>query len=243
MPFANAAACIRGLSAGNEPPSRRHAVAGRWDRRSASPRWAATYARRRSSTTSGRCAAEPDDSKYDRGAQIARRVCRDDPSRASVARASSRPQPSTRPGCPASRPNALGPARPARTAVARGLERAFTGYLAIDRTHVPDDTPLFHQVLQSFDAADARRQQRLDLAFPAWKTKVTARPMFGLRRCRPIPAPGDWQDLDKLAYQVKKGYFARGSWRPWAVPCPAHWRSSSTPSLPRRAAFSVIPGG
>ena len=33
----------------------------------------------------------------------------------------------------------------------RAAWTAFTGYLAIDRAAVPDDTPLFHQVSQSYD--------------------------------------------------------------------------------------------
>ena len=39
----------------------------------------------------------------------------------------------------------------------RAAWSAFTGYLAIDRATVPDQTPLFHQVLQILRAADARR--------------------------------------------------------------------------------------
>ena len=34
---------------------------------------------------------------------------------------------------------------------ARAAWSAFTGYLAIDRAAVPDDSPLFHQVLQNYD--------------------------------------------------------------------------------------------
>ena len=42
---------------------------------------------------------------------------------------------------------------------------AFTGYVAIDRGAVPDDTPLFHQVLQSFEPPMHDGNNVLVLAF------------------------------------------------------------------------------
>jgi phytoene dehydrogenase-like protein len=80
---------------------------------------------------------------------------------------------------------------------------AFTGYLAIDRDAVPDDTPLFHQVLQSYDRPLHEGNNALISLSPV------ADPGYGppLERVATLSThtdPRGWAGLDREAHRVRK---------------------------------------
>jgi C-3',4' desaturase CrtD len=86
---------------------------------------------------------------------------------------------------------------------------AFTGYLAIDRAAVPDDSPLFHQVLQSYDLPPHDGNNVLvSLSSPG-------DPGYGPDDVRVATLsthtrPGTWAGLDAVAYaSLKADYRTR----------------------------------
>jgi C-3',4' desaturase CrtD len=88
----------------------------------------------------------------------------------------------------------------------RAVWSAFTGYLAIDRTAVPDDTPLFHQVLQSYEPPTHDGNNVLVSLSPVEDTgygPTTVRVATMSTHTR----PADWQILDAAAYRQKKVTF------------------------------------
>ncbi|MEJ7638273.1 MAG: hypothetical protein WKF75_09935 [Singulisphaera sp.] len=91
----------------------------------------------------------------------------------------------------------------------RAVWSAFTGYLAIDRRAVPDDSPLFHQVLQDYHRPFHDGNNVLVSLSPPDD------PGYGPPDARVITmsthtAPGDWDGLDPSAYSARKAdYQAR----------------------------------
>jgi phytoene dehydrogenase-like protein len=88
----------------------------------------------------------------------------------------------------------------------RAAWSAFTGYLAIDRSSVPDEGPLFHQVLQDYDRPiHDGNNVLISLSNPGDEgygpDEVRVATMSTHTR------PGDWQGLDRAAYESKKAGF------------------------------------
>jgi phytoene dehydrogenase-like protein len=80
---------------------------------------------------------------------------------------------------------------------------AFTGYLAIDRAAVPDDGPLFHQVLRAYDGPFHDGNNVLVSLSPPGD------PGYGPDDVRVATLsthtrPGDWLGLDRTTHQAKK---------------------------------------
>ena len=143
-----------GLPAGDEPAPRGHAGAGRGDRRAASPRLGGdlrTGDEGRSRRAERRGAGCSRSSTRRRHRLLARQVAFNLPLDLAAALLGR------------SLEGRLG----RRERRSRAAWSAFTGYLAIRRDAVPDDAPLFHQVLAGLRPADPRRQQRPDLALAA----------------------------------------------------------------------------
>ncbi len=89
----------------------------------------------------------------------------------------------------------------------RAVWSAFTGYLAIDRAAVPDDSPLFHQVLQDYDRPIHDGNNVLISLSPLED------PGYGPTCVRVATlsthvAPADWDDLDAAIYDSKKQEYA-----------------------------------
>ncbi len=88
----------------------------------------------------------------------------------------------------------------------RAAWSAFTGYLAIDRSAVPDDAPLFHQVLQSYDRPTHDGNNVLVSLSPVED------PGYGPATVRVATLsthtrPADWEGLDEEAHRAKKAEF------------------------------------
>ncbi len=88
----------------------------------------------------------------------------------------------------------------------RAVWSAFTGYLAIRRDAVPDDAPLFHQVLQSYDRPLHDGNNVLVSLSPVEDAG------YGPAEVRVATLsthtrPGDWQDLDAEVYREKKAEY------------------------------------
>jgi phytoene dehydrogenase-like protein len=88
----------------------------------------------------------------------------------------------------------------------RAAWSAFTGYLAVDRRAVPDDAPLFHQVLRDYEQPlHDGNNVLVSLSTPGDEgygpDDVRVATMSTHTR------PGDWQGLDKSAYAEKKAVF------------------------------------
>jgi phytoene dehydrogenase-like protein len=80
---------------------------------------------------------------------------------------------------------------------------AFTGYLAIDRRAIPDDSPLFHQVLQAYDQPIHDGNNVLISLSPLDD------PGYGPSEVRVATMsthtrPADWANLDDGSHQAKK---------------------------------------
>jgi phytoene dehydrogenase-like protein len=84
---------------------------------------------------------------------------------------------------------------------------AFTGYLAIDRRVIPDETPLFHQVLRSYD----------DVIHDGNNVLISLSPVedsgYGPADVRVATlsthvATGPWMGLEKAAYTARKAVFS-----------------------------------
>ena len=83
---------------------------------------------------------------------------------------------------------------------------AFTGYVAIDHGAVPDDTPLFHQVLQSFEPPMHDGNNVLVSLSPVedegyGPANVRVATMSTHTR------PSEWQDLSPAMHRIKKEAF------------------------------------
>lgn len=102
--------------------------------------------------------------------------------------------------------------RPLSSRLARAEQKsraawsAFTGYLAIDREAVPNDAPLFHQVLQSYHRPLHDANNVLVSLSPVED------PGYGPATVRVATLsthtrPADWQGLDRESYREKKAEF------------------------------------
>lgn len=80
---------------------------------------------------------------------------------------------------------------------------AFTGYLAIDREAVPDDSPLFHQVLQSYDRPIHEGNNVLISLSPAG-TSGYGPPDVRVATLSTHTRPSDWDGLGPESYQARK---------------------------------------
>ncbi|WP_165227292.1 phytoene desaturase family protein [Aquisphaera insulae] len=88
----------------------------------------------------------------------------------------------------------------------RAVWGAFTGYLAIDRAAIPDDSPLFHQVLRDYDAPIHDGNNILVSLSPAGDEG------YGPPRARIVTMSthtelAGWKDLDGAAYAARKSQF------------------------------------
>ncbi len=85
---------------------------------------------------------------------------------------------------------------------------AFTGYVAIDRPAVADNTPLFHQVLRAYDRpVHDGNNVLISLSAPEDEG-------YGPAHCRVATMsthtrPAEWQGLDRASYEEKKAEFQR----------------------------------
>ncbi len=84
--------------------------------------------------------------------------------------------------------------------------RAFTGYVAIDRQAVPDDTPLFHQVLQSFEPPMHDGNNVL-ISLSPLEDEGYGPKSLRVATISTHTHPADWQDLDTATHRVKKEKF------------------------------------
>jgi C-3',4' desaturase CrtD len=85
----------------------------------------------------------------------------------------------------------------------RAAWSAFTGYLSIGRDAVPDETPLFHQVLQSYDRPLHDGNNVLVSLSPV-EDEGYGPPTVRVATLSTHTRPGDWEDLDADAYRAKK---------------------------------------
>jgi phytoene dehydrogenase-like protein len=88
----------------------------------------------------------------------------------------------------------------------RAAWSAFTGYLAFDRAAVPDDSPLFHQVLQSYTPPLHDGNNILISLSPVGDTAygpATSR----VATMSTHTHPGDWNELDRPSYLARKAAF------------------------------------
>jgi phytoene dehydrogenase-like protein len=85
----------------------------------------------------------------------------------------------------------------------RAAWSAFTGYLAIGRDAVPDETPLFHQVSQSYDRPLHDGNNVLISLSPV-EDEGYGPPTVRVATLSTHTRPGDWEDLDADAYRAKK---------------------------------------
>ena len=230
VPFANAAACLQAYRLGMSRPRGGMRAPGRRDRRAGSRRSAASSTDRRSSIGS-RPTAEGGASPSS-------------PAAAPAAGPAGRLQPAARPGRVSARPRADGPARPPRTAEPGRPGAPSPRYLAIRREAVPDDGPLFYQVLAGLRCADPRRQQRPRLALAPRRPRL--RPGGRPRRhaVDPHPTRPTGRAVGRGARAAKKADYARSAARgPRPGACPTRPRRSSTPSSARPGASPATPAG
>lgn len=83
---------------------------------------------------------------------------------------------------------------------------AFTGYLAIGRDAVPDDTPLFHQVLQSYDRPMHEGNNVLISLSPVADSGYGP-PLERVATLSTHTDPRGWAGLDREAHRVRKDEF------------------------------------
>jgi C-3',4' desaturase CrtD len=105
--------------------------------------------------------------------------------------------------------------RPLAGRLARAEEKsraawgAFTGYLAIDRGAVPDDSPLFHQVLRSYDRPMHDGNNVLVSLSPV-EDEGYGPPEVRVATLSTHTRPSDWERLDHEGYRARKSdYEAR----------------------------------
>ncbi len=88
----------------------------------------------------------------------------------------------------------------------RAAWSAFTGYLAIDRRAVPDDSPLFHQVLQAYDRPIHDGNNVLVSLSPL-EDPGYGPPDVRVATMSTHTRPADWADLDPAGYEQKKSVY------------------------------------
>jgi phytoene dehydrogenase-like protein len=88
----------------------------------------------------------------------------------------------------------------------RAAWSAFTGYLAIERDAVPDDTPLFHQVLQCYDRPLHDGNNVLVSLSPV-EDQGYSPPTVRVATLSTHTRPADWDDLDAQAHRAKKSEY------------------------------------
>jgi phytoene dehydrogenase-like protein len=120
----------------------------------------------------------------------------------------------------------------------RAAWSAFTGYVAIDRSAVADDTPLFHQVLRVYDRPIHDGNNVLvSLSPPEDEGYGPAHVRVATMSTHTRPA--DWQGLDRQAYEEKKADYqqsmlaALGQALPEAVKALVHAEFASPRSFQR----------
>ncbi len=91
----------------------------------------------------------------------------------------------------------------ARERQSRAAWSAFTGYVAIDRAAVPDDSPLFHQVLRAYDRPIHDGNNVL-VSLSAPGDEGYGPPGVRIATMSTHTAPGDWADLGPESYASKK---------------------------------------
>jgi phytoene dehydrogenase-like protein len=85
----------------------------------------------------------------------------------------------------------------------RAAWSAFTGYLAIDRDAVPDDGPLFHQVLLAYDLP-AHEGNNVLVSLSGVEDPGYGPPDVRVATMSTHTRPGDWEGLDRDGYLAKK---------------------------------------
>ncbi len=115
----------------------------------------------------------------------------------------------------------------------RAAWSAFTGYLAIGRDAVPDETPLFHQVLQSYDRPLHDGNNVLVSLSPV-EDEGYGPPTVRVATLSTHTRPGDWEDLDADAYRERRPTTRPCCSRRWPARCPMRRQPWPTPSSPRR---------
>ena len=80
---------------------------------------------------------------------------------------------------------------------------AFTAYLAIDRRAVPDDSPLFHQVLQSYDKP-TRDGNNVLVSLSPPEDPGYGPPGVRVATMSTHTSPDEWADLGPESYALKK---------------------------------------
>ncbi len=80
---------------------------------------------------------------------------------------------------------------------------AFTAYVAIRRDAVPDDSPLFHQVLQDYDRPIHDGNNVL-LSLSPVEDEGYGPPDVRVGTMSTHTLPADWQGLDRPSYEAKK---------------------------------------
>ncbi len=95
-----------------------------------------------------------------------------------------------------------------KEARSRATWSAFTGYVAINRGAVPDDTPLFHQVLRRYDTVTHDGNNVL-VSLSAVGDQGYGPPGVRVATMSTHTRPADWHDLYGEAYQAKKAEFRR----------------------------------
>ena len=88
----------------------------------------------------------------------------------------------------------------------RAAWSAFTGYLAIDRGAVPDDTPLFHQVLQSY-AGPLHDGNNVLVSLSPVEDEGYGPPTVRVATLSTHTRPADWAGLDAEAHRAKKAEY------------------------------------
>ncbi|WP_406696448.1 NAD(P)/FAD-dependent oxidoreductase [Singulisphaera sp. Ch08] len=85
---------------------------------------------------------------------------------------------------------------------------AFTGYLAIARERIPDDSPLFHHVLQSYDAPTHDGNNVL-ISLSAPDDEGYGPSDVRVATLSTHTEPVSWTSLDRAAYAAKKADYRR----------------------------------
>ena len=89
----------------------------------------------------------------------------------------------------------------------RAVWSAFTAYLAVDRAAVPDDSPLFHQVLQDYDRPIHDGNNVLVSLSPVGDEGYGP-PGVRVATLSTHTEPAAWSGLDKADYEAKKRDYA-----------------------------------
>ncbi len=126
--------------------------------------------------------------------------------RAPAERPPGRLQPAARPRRRPARTRARRAPRPSTSDARAPPGVRFTGYLAIDRRAVADDSPLFHQVLQDYDRPIHDGNNVLVSLSPAGGPGL--RPAdVRVATMSTHTRPGDWSGLDRDGYAARKAEY------------------------------------